>query len=111
MEFSYERLLPNGQVTAFSAHHNHLDFLPELHIIGQNKQGCDEDEYALNDGPESRRSGESLSETTTPNGPPSLEAKALDDQREYQRREPHPLSKRSHLGRWLTIRPLDHPTS
>jgi hypothetical protein len=31
-----------------------IDNFTGLHIISQNKQGCDEDEYALNDGPESR---------------------------------------------------------
>lgn len=32
-------------------------------------QGCEEDEYALNDGSESRRSDESLPVMTTLNGP------------------------------------------
>jgi len=56
--------------------HRTIDKSIVLHIIGPTIKGCDGDEYALNDGLESRRKVKILPETTAPNGPPSLEAKA-----------------------------------
>lgn len=46
-------------------------------IISQNRKSIDEDEYALNDGPESRRLVKALPETTVPNGPPSCKVKLV----------------------------------
>ena len=52
------------------------NYIP-CHIISQNRKGVDKDKYALNDGLESGQNGESLPETTTPNGPLSCKAKSM----------------------------------
>ena len=53
-----------------------LDPISILDIISTNIiKSCEEDEYALHDGIESRRLVEALPETTASNGPPSWQVK------------------------------------